>query len=169
VQLQSASFTYKRETEKVDVILSVEGAGGELGRESGVFLGKLPNGPGAAADPGAARQRDELAVEVERLKGDLKTQLARYQQLLKSADQRGDMVAEAEHLRNQLNAQIARTKELEKALKPKDDQIAKLRNDLGVQVSHNKVLAQALDEAEAQLLLQRQKRLSTQNPDTGKR
>jgi proteasome lid subunit RPN8/RPN11 len=169
VQLQSAAFTYKREAEKVDVLLSVEGPSGELGRESAVFLGKLPERSGVVADPAAAKERDELAVEVDRLKGDLKAQVARYQQLLKSTDQRGDIAAEVEHLRSQLNAQIAHSKELEKALKPKDDQIAKLRNDLSVQLSHNKVLAQALDEAEAQLLLQRQKRLSNQIPDTAKR
>jgi proteasome lid subunit RPN8/RPN11 len=167
-ELQSGSFTYSRETEKVEVVLSVEGANGELGHESASYLGKLPEQAGAAAESAAARQRDELAVEVERLKGDLKAEVARNQKLAKYSEQRGDITAEVERLRAQLNAQVARTKELERALKPKDDQIAKLRNDLNAQVSHNHVLAQSVDDMQAQLRLQQKKRLNNQNADTSK-
>ena len=167
-ELLSGSFTYRRETEKVEVVLSVEGPNGELGHESASFLGKLPEQAGTAADPALARQRDDLAVEVERLKGELKAQVARNQQLLKFTEQRGDVTAEVERLRTQLNTQVARTKDLERAIKPKDDQIAKLRNDLNIQVSHNRVLAQSLDDTQAQLRLQQKKRLSNQNADPAK-
>ncbi len=167
-ELQSGSFTYSRETEKVEVVLSVEGPNGEVGHESASYLGKLPEQGGAAAESAAARQRDELAVEVERLKGDLKAEVARNQKLAKYTEQRADITAEVERLRAQLNAQVARTKELERALKPKDDQIAKLRNDLNAQVSHNHVLAQSLDDMQAQLRLQQKKRLNNQNADTSK-
>lgn len=167
-QLQAGSFTYMRETEKVDVVLSVEGPNGELGHESVAFLGKLTEPAANTPDPAVARQRDALAVEVERLKGDLKIQVARNQQLLQYKEQRGDIVADVERLRTQLNSQVARNKELEKTLKPKDDQIAKLRNELNIQISHNRVLAQSLDETQAQLKLQQKKRLSHQSADTSK-
>jgi proteasome lid subunit RPN8/RPN11 len=167
-QLQSGSFTYKRETEKVDVILSVDGPIGELGRESVSFLGKLPPQVGGSADPAAAVQSEALAVEVERLKGELKAQVAKNQQLLKSMDQRGDMTAEVERLQSQLNAQAARIKDIDKASRAKDDQLTRLRSDLNTQISHNRVLAQALDEAQSQLKLQQKKRMSNQNADTAK-
>jgi hypothetical protein len=67
-----------------------------------------------------------------------------------------------------LNTQTARARDLEKALKPKDDQIARLRTELEIQTSHNRVLAQSLDEAQSQLKLQQKKRLNNQNPDTSK-
>jgi proteasome lid subunit RPN8/RPN11 len=167
-ELQSGSFTYSRETEKVEVVLSVEGPNGEVGHESASYLGKFPEQAGAAAESAVARQRDELAVEVERLKGDLKAEVALNQKLAKYTEQRGDITAEVERLRAQLNTQLARTKELERALKPKDDQIAKLRNDLNVQVSHNRVLSQSLDDMQAQLRMQQKKRLNNQNADTSK-
>jgi proteasome lid subunit RPN8/RPN11 len=169
-QLATGSFTYKRETERVDVSLSVDGAGGELGRESASFLGKLPdNGTSpATSDTGVTTERDALAVEVERLKRDLKAEVAKNQQLLRSMDVRGGAEAEAERLRDQLNAEMLRNKELEKASKPKDDQLAKLRSDLAIQLAHNKVLGESLDAANAQLKLQQKKRLSNQAADTAK-
>lgn len=88
---------------------------------------------------------------MERLKGELKAAIARNQQLLKNADQRGKVVPDAARLQEQLNAQIT-----------------KLRNDLSVQMSHNKVLAQSLDEAQAQLKLQQKKRLGNQAADSSK-
>lgn len=167
-QLQWGSFTYKRETEKVDVVLSVYGPSGQLGHEFISFLGKLPEPAPAVEDPAVTQQRDELAAEVDRLKGELKAQVERYQQLVKLSGQRGDATAEVERLRTQLNTQIARTKELEKALKSKDDQITKLRGDLNIQISHNRVLAQSLDDTQAQLKLQQKKRLNNQNADSAK-
>jgi hypothetical protein len=165
-QLQSGSLAFKRETEKVDVILSVQGPHGELGRQSLGFLGKLPEQPAEEADSAAARRRDALAVEVERLKGELEAQTAKNQQLQKSLDARAGAVAEFDRLKGQLAAQVARTRELEKAIKPKDEQIAKLRNDLSVQQSHSRVLAKSVDDL--QLRLQQMKRLSNQNADPAK-
>jgi hypothetical protein len=146
-QLQSGSFIFKRTNEKADVVLSTEGPTGNLGRESVSFLGKLPEQAGHATNPAAANRQAALAAEVERLQGELKAELARNQKLA---------------------AQAARPQDLEKALKLKDDQIAKLRNDLNLQISHNRVLSQALDDAESQVKLQQKKRLSNQSADTAK-
>ena len=129
------------------MVLSTEGPTGNLGRESVSFLGKLPEQAGHATNPAAANRQAALAAEVERLQGELKAELARNQKLA---------------------AQAARPQDLEKALKLKDDQIAKLRNDLNLQISHNRVLSQALDDAESQVKLQQKKRLSNQSADTAK-
>jgi hypothetical protein len=165
-QLQSGALTFKRETEKVDVVLSVEGPNGELGREYLGFLGKLPEPPPADADPAAARRRNPLAIEVARLKGEIQAQMARNRKLQEALDQSDGAPAELDRLKSQLAAQIARTRELEKAIKPKDDQIAKLRNDLSVQQSHARVLAKSVDDL--QLRLQHMKRLNNQNADPAK-
>jgi len=162
-QLQSGSLTFKRETEKVDVILSVEGPNGELGRQSLGFLGKLPAPPADDADSPAARQRDILAAEVEQLKGEIQAQTAHNKEMQASLDQRALTAADLDRLKSQLTTQIARSRELEKTIKSKDDQISKLRNDLGIQQSHAKVLAKSVDDL--QLRLQQMKRLSNQNAD----
>ena len=152
-QLQSGSLTFKRDTEKVDVVLSVEGPNGVLGRQSLGFLGKLPE------------PSPEESAELDRLKGEIQALTARNLELQKSQDTHADP-AELDHLKSQLTAQIARTRELEKTGKARDDQIAKLRNDLSVQQSHNRVLAKSLDDM--QLKMQQMKRLSNQNADPAK-
>jgi hypothetical protein len=162
-QLHSGSLTFKRETEKVDVILSVEGPNGELGRESRGFLGILPERPAENADSPTARQRDVLAAEVEQLKGEIHAQAAHNRELQESLDRRAATAADSDRLKSQLTAQIARARDLEKTIKTKDDQMAKLRNDLSVQQSHSKVLAKSVDDL--QLRLQQMKRLSNQNAD----
>ena len=93
-------------------------------------------------------------------------QTARNRELQKSLDQRAGAAADADRLKSQLAAQIARTRDLEKAIKPKDDQIAKLRNDLTLQQSHARVLAKSVDEL--QLRIQQMKRLSNQSPEPAK-
>jgi hypothetical protein len=162
-QLHSGSLTFKRETEKVDVTLSVDGSHGELGRETRGFFGKLPETSADNDDSPAARQRDVLAAEVERLKGEIKAQTASNRELQQSLDRSGTSAADFDRLKSQLTAQTARSRELEKAVRAKDDQIAKLRNDLSVQQSHAKVLAKSVDDL--QLRLQQMKRLSNQNAD----
>jgi proteasome lid subunit RPN8/RPN11 len=162
-QLQTGSVTFKRESEKLEVALSVENTSGVASRESANFMGRLP----AQAKPQAQSESDAAQNrEMERLKGQLKAEIAKNQQLLKYSDQKIDVVAEAERLRNQLNTLTARNKELEGEIKPKDDQIARLQNELNVQKSHNRVLAQSLDETVAQLKQQQRKRLNAQ--DTAK-
>jgi chromosome segregation ATPase len=107
-----------------------------------------------------------LVAQVERLRGEIQAQKARNRELQESQDQRASSAAELDRLRSQLTAQIARTKELEKIARTKDDQLAKLRNDLSVQQSHNRVLAKSVDTL--QLRLQQMKRLSNQNADPAK-
>jgi proteasome lid subunit RPN8/RPN11 len=165
-QLQTGSLTFKRETEKVDVILTVEGPQGELGRQSLGFLGKMPEQPAEDANSPAARKRDALAAEVERLKGEIRAQTARNREMQEALDQRAASAADFERLKSQLTAQIAHSRELDKTIRSKDDQIAKLRTDLSVQQSHNRVLAKSVDDL--QLRLQQMKRLSNQNADPAK-
>jgi hypothetical protein len=165
-QLHSGSLTFRRETEKVDVTLSVEGPQGQLGFQSLSYLGKLPDSAAAEAASPAARQRDALAAEVERLKGEIQAQTARNRDLQGKLEERAATAADFASLKAQLNAQIARSRDLDKTVKTKDDQIAKLRNDLTVQQSHAKVLAKSVDEL--QLRLQQVKRLNNQNADPPK-
>ncbi len=171
-ELANGSFRYRRETERVDVILSVDGPGGELGRELASFLGKIPDagakGKPPAPDTAVAAERDALAVQVEKLKRDLKAETTRNQQLLKSMDLRGGLQVEAEKLQNQLTAEMARNRELEKASKSKDEQLAKLRSDLATQIAHNKVMGESLDALQAQVKLQQKKRMGNQAGDTSK-
>ena len=171
-QLATGSFTYKRETERVDVALVVESAAGELGRESASFMAKLPRAgspPTASADPALAEERDALTAQVEKLKRDLWAEIAKNQKLLNSnAGPDAAPPADPNKLQAQLNAALERVQELEKAIKPKDDQIARLRADLATQIAHNKVLGESLDAAQAQLKLQQKKRLSNQAGDTAK-
>ncbi len=162
-QLHSGSLTFRRETEKVDVIMSVDGPEGRLGRQSSSFVGKLPRAPATDNDSPAARERDVMAAEVERLKGEIRTQAAHNKELQDALDKRAATTADSDRLKAQLNAQIARSRDLEKTSKAKDDQIAKLKNDLSVQQSHAKVLAKSVDDL--QLRLQQMKRLNNQNAD----
>jgi predicted RNase H-like nuclease (RuvC/YqgF family) len=107
-----------------------------------------------------------LAAEVERLKGEIQAQATRNRELQDSLDKRGAATADFDRLKAQLNSQIARTREVEKTSKVKDDQIAKLRNEVTVQQSHAKVLAKSVDDL--QLRLQQMKRLNNQNADPPK-
>ena len=165
-QLQSGSLTFKRETEQVDVVLSVQGPQGQLGRQYLGFRGKLPAAPVEDTNPAVLRERDALAAEVERLKAEVQAQTARNRLLQKSLDQRPGGSAELDRLKSQVAALTTRTRDLEKAIKPKDEQIARLRNDLTTQQSHNSVLAKSVDDL--QFRLQKMKRLSNQSADPAK-
>jgi proteasome lid subunit RPN8/RPN11 len=165
-QLHSGSLTFRRETEKVDVTLSVEGPQGQLGLQSLSYMGKLPDSAAAETASPATRQRDALAAEVQRLKSEIQAQTARNRDLQGALEEHAATAADFARLKAQLNAQIARSRDLDKTAKAKDDQIAKLRNDLTVQQSHAKVLAKSVDDL--QLRLQQVKRLNNQNADPPK-
>lgn len=80
--LESGTFTYAREGERVDVALSVEGPDGKHVRESTTFLGKLPLKAEDATS--LRRERDDLARQRAQVAADLKTALERNRKLERS-------------------------------------------------------------------------------------
>jgi hypothetical protein len=71
--LQTGTFTYARQSEKVDVKLIVRRTDGQELREATTFLGKLPERKAPAEDDTARRQREELAERTRKLEKDLQT------------------------------------------------------------------------------------------------
>jgi proteasome lid subunit RPN8/RPN11 len=71
--LQTGTFTYARQSEKVDVKLIVRRTDGQELREATTFLGKLPERKAPVEDDTARRQRDELAERTRKLEKDLQT------------------------------------------------------------------------------------------------
>jgi len=78
--LQNGYFSYLRQSERVDVKLTLGAAEGRQVRDVTTFLGKLPlRQPEAEIE--ARRQRDELAAQAAKLKTDLEMQAARTRKL----------------------------------------------------------------------------------------
>ncbi|HTS61957.1 MAG TPA: hypothetical protein VMH28_08020 [Candidatus Acidoferrales bacterium] len=80
--LQTGTFTYGRQGEKVDVRLIVRRPDGQEWREVTTFLGKLP----AAEDDAARKERERLAADAAKLKTDLNSQAARTRRLEKDLE-----------------------------------------------------------------------------------
>ena len=62
--LRTGSFTYGRQTERVDVALTVRGPAGQTVREVGTYLGKVPDPTPPSDDPEAGKQRDNETKEL---------------------------------------------------------------------------------------------------------
>jgi proteasome lid subunit RPN8/RPN11 len=97
--LRAGSFTYARQSERVDVALTVRGPDGQKIREVATFLGKLPARKPAPEDPAARQQRDDLTRELqgrtqklERTLEDLRTQLRNEQKRKRMENQSPDSV-----------------------------------------------------------------------------
>jgi hypothetical protein len=86
-RLRAGSFTYARESQSVDVRLSVEDPSGRRLHEAASFFGKLPERPAAVSDPGAAKERDLVAQEAARLRAALAAQTERANRLEKSLEE----------------------------------------------------------------------------------
>jgi hypothetical protein len=84
-RLRAGVFTYARESQSVDVKLAVEDGAGKRVEEKAAFYGKLPEHPPADAE--AAKQRDELAKEVEKLKAALAAQTERANKLERTLEE----------------------------------------------------------------------------------
>jgi proteasome lid subunit RPN8/RPN11 len=80
--LQSGSFTYARQGERVDVALSIGQPKGARAREVAAFLGKAPENPEDAA--ALRRERDEAAERNVKLESDLKAAIDRNKKLERS-------------------------------------------------------------------------------------
>jgi proteasome lid subunit RPN8/RPN11 len=84
--LQTGTFTYARQSEKVDVKLIVRRPDGQESREATTFLGRLPERKPPLEDGAARKQRDELAAQAAKLKTDLNSQAARTRKLEKDLE-----------------------------------------------------------------------------------
>ncbi|HXK02357.1 MAG TPA: hypothetical protein VMS37_08140 [Verrucomicrobiae bacterium] len=82
--LQTGTFTYGRQGEKVDVRLIVRGPDGHELREVTAFLGKLPERKQPVAeDEEARKERERLAAEAAKMKTDLNWQAVKTRKLEK--------------------------------------------------------------------------------------
>jgi hypothetical protein len=82
-QLQNGSFTFARQTERVDVTLKLPDASGTV-QSVATFFGKLP--PPGSEDPALRAERDRLAHEAQKLKTDLSQQAERTRRLEQSVE-----------------------------------------------------------------------------------
>jgi small-conductance mechanosensitive channel len=85
--LQAGSFTYGRQSNRVDVGLTIQAANGRNIREVSTYVGALPEKTLQDPDQSLQKERDALAKETESLKADLKKQAERTRRLENSVDQ----------------------------------------------------------------------------------
>jgi proteasome lid subunit RPN8/RPN11 len=85
--LNTGTFTYGRQGERVDIKLAIHLPGRQQARGAASFLGKLPERKPPPEDPEIRKQRDELAQEAAKLKSDLAAEAARTRKVEKSLDQ----------------------------------------------------------------------------------
>ena len=85
--LKAGTFTYSRQTERVDIKLAIHLPGGQQAHGAASFLGRLPERKPPPEDPEIRKQRDALATEVAQLKSDLAAEVARTKKLAKSLDE----------------------------------------------------------------------------------
>ena len=84
--LQSGSFTYARQSGRVDVRLTVHQPGGVDVSEVATFLGKPPDSIPPMEDATARKKQDDLVQEAARLRTDLAKQAARNKKLERSIE-----------------------------------------------------------------------------------
>ena len=86
--LLSGAFTIARQSERVDVALTLTQRDGQPVREATSFLGKLPERKQVQAkeDPAAQRQREDQAKQMAKMKSDLDGEIQRNRKLQRSVD-----------------------------------------------------------------------------------
>lgn len=168
--LRSGTFTYGRESEQVDVTLTVSPPYGKPVRELAGFAGKaLPKTAPAAADD--SQSRNTADAQIAKLKDDLATQVAQVQKVNKLLADQSLLVSTATRMKSDLAAQMERGKRLEKSLSDAQARAAeatKLRKDLAAANDQIKKLTKSLADAENALKQQQRKRLGAQDPGAGK-
>ena len=85
--LKAGTFTYSRQSERVDIKLAIHLPGGQQAYGATSFLGRLPERKPPPEDPEIRKQRDELVTEGAKLKSDLAAEVARTRNLAKSLDE----------------------------------------------------------------------------------
>jgi proteasome lid subunit RPN8/RPN11 len=81
--LATGSFSYGRDSERVDVTLIAEEPGGGIVKEQTSFLGKLPGQKAMEESPDARKERDALTEKAEKLQDDYNKQAAKTRKLEK--------------------------------------------------------------------------------------
>jgi len=99
--LQTGTFTYARQSEKVDVKLIVRRPEGPELREVTTFLGKLPERKPPPEDAAAKKQRESLAAQAAKLKQDMNWQVVKTKRLEK------DLQVMRDELRTQQQKRMA--------------------------------------------------------------
>jgi proteasome lid subunit RPN8/RPN11 len=84
--LKAGTFTYSRQSERVDIKLAIPLPGGQQAYGATSFLGRLPERKPPPEDPEIRKQRDALAEEATKLKSDLAAEVARTRKLAKALD-----------------------------------------------------------------------------------
>ena len=99
--LQTGTFTYARQSEKVDVKLIIRRPEGPELREVTTFLGKLPERKPPPEDAAAKKQREDLAAQAAKLKQDMNWQVVKTKRLEK------DLQVMRDELRTQQQRRMA--------------------------------------------------------------
>jgi proteasome lid subunit RPN8/RPN11 len=157
--LRSGAFTYGRESEQVDVSLSVSRPNLPPVRAVAGFVGKAPSKPVTAAPDDSA--------QIARLKSDLAAQVEQVRKVEKLLADQSLLVSEATKMKNDLAAQVERSKKLETSLSAAQAQAAeaaKLRKELAAANDRVRKLAKDLTDAQNELKQQQRKRLGAQDP-----
>jgi hypothetical protein len=84
--LLSGFFTVERQSERVDVALTVTGPDGQRVREDTIFLGSVPARVPTAVDSAAQAEQDALKDEVRKMRADLDDEVQRNRKLQRSVD-----------------------------------------------------------------------------------
>ena len=118
-QVQAGNFTYARQGESVNVLLTVDEPDGRQTREASSFLGKLPLSQQAANATATEieKQRDEFAQETVRLRQESNT-----------------LRQQADSLQHQLTLETEKNRDLQKALHSAQEQLLEqIRRRMGNQ------------------------------------
>jgi hypothetical protein len=94
--LSTGSFSYGRESERVDVTLIAEEPGGGVVKEQTSFLGKLPGQKALGDAPQTRPEHDELTEKAEKLQKDGSQQAAKIRKLEKDLKDMKDQL-DSEH------------------------------------------------------------------------
>jgi hypothetical protein len=84
--LRSGVFTFERQTERVDVSLSLPQPDGTPMREGTTFMGKLPERK-PVEDPAIRQERDRLKRQLAQMDSDLNAEIARNAKLKKTVSE----------------------------------------------------------------------------------
>ena len=97
--LKVGTFTYSRQSERVDIKLAIHLPGGQQAHGATSFLGRLPERKPPPEDPEIRKQRDALATEGAKLRSDLAAEVARTKKLAKSLDEVKQVIQEQQRKR----------------------------------------------------------------------
>ena len=140
--LRSGSFTYARESERVDVSMSIERQGSAPEKVAATFVGDAPK----RAIP------ENPNEDAGKLKKDLAAQVDENRKIARQLADQSLLVSQATKMRSDLATQAAES--------------AKLRKDLAAAKDRNEKLAKSLADAQNEIKQQQRRRLG--NQDSGK-